>query len=168
MHLRLLSAGFFLAMLAGCFGSLPPAQSHEKILMDGRWVEPRINRNLSRRPEEVYYVYLDSSGNYVRHGTDLHFYLDGQIKLEEHYRDGLLDSVSEFWYPSGAKRGELPYSEGKPDGKALTWYSDGMKESETNWKNGQLDGLSLRWNEKGDLIKKTLWSGNHIDTAGSH
>ena len=71
-------------LFAGCFASLPPPPNREKIrASDGKWVEQRVERNLSRRPMEVYYVYRDSTGNYVRHGTDTHYYLEGQLKMEE-------------------------------------------------------------------------------------
>ena len=157
-----LAIPFFL----GCFASLPPPPNREKIqAFDGRWVEQRVERNLSRRPMEVYYVYQDSNGNYLRHGTDTHYYMSGQVKMEEHYRNGLLDSITEFWHPNGNKRGELPYKDGKPHGRAVTWYPDGKKQSETNWENGLLNGPSLEWDENGNVVKKVVWKDNRVDSA---
>ncbi len=149
--------------LIACAGSSPPKSERERIQApDGKWVEPRILRHFSRRPVEVYYVYRDTSGNFVRHGSDIHYFLDGQVKFEEHYKDGALDSVSEFWYPNGSKEGELPYKHGKPDGKATTWFPDGRKRSEKIWIDGQLDGLATEWDEKGEKKKEVLWRGNKM------
>ena len=165
--LGFLSAGFVLFLLiglAGCAGSAPPPPDRSRIQApDGKWVEQRITRHFSRRPEEIYYVYRDTAGNYIRHGSDTHYYLDGQVKFEEHYRDGQLDSVTEFWYPNGAKQGELPYRDGKPDGKAITWFPNGKKKSEKNWSAGQMNGPSIEWNEKGAKVKEVIWNHNALE-----
>ncbi len=164
MSIRTLCAGALVIHLAGCFGSPPPSPNREKIMSaDGKWLEQRIVRHLSRRPKEIFFVYRDSAGNYIRHGADTRYYLNGQVQMEEHYRGGLLDSITEFWYPNGNKRGELPYSGGKPHGKAMTWYPNGKKESEKNWEQGLLEGLSTEWDEKGAVRNTTLWKQNKIE-----
>ena len=153
-------------LFAACAGSPPPEADKRKIQSpDGKWLEQRIVRHPSRRPEEIFYVYRDSSGSFVRHGTDIHYFLDGQVKFEEHYKDGALDSVTEFWYPNGTKQGELPYLEGKPHGKATTWYPDGRKKSEKTWSRGQLDGPAVEWDPKGQKLKEVRWKENKVDSV---
>ena len=154
-----------LAALSGlciaCSQAPPAPQVPGRIqAADGRWLETRVVRHLSRRPKEVFHVYRDSTGAFIRHGSDTRYYMTGQVKFQEHYRDGLLDSVTEFWYPNGNKQGELPYKDGKPHGKAITWYPDGKKMSEKNWEDGRLQGLSIEWDEKGKKRRETLWNRN--------
>lgn len=153
-------------LFAACAGSPPPEPDRRKIQSpDGKWLEQRIVRHPSRRPQEIFYVYRDPSGNFIRHGSDTHYFADGQVKLEEHYRDGALDSVTETWYPNGTKEGELPFREGKPHGKATTWYPDGMKKSEKSWSRGRLDGPAVEWDHKGQKRKEVLWKENKIDSV---
>ncbi len=151
----------FSAILINCAAPIPKQMQNEKLKsQDGILVERRISRHADGRPEENYYVYQDSLRNYVKHGLDTHYYLNGQIKFEEHYKNGLLDSTTEFWFPNGNKQGELPYQNGKLNGMAITWFPNGKKKSEKKWENGKLDGLDLEWDEKGKLLKKILWKEN--------
>jgi antitoxin component YwqK of YwqJK toxin-antitoxin module len=138
-------------------------QGPERIaLPDGRALERRVSLSFAGRPVEIFYVYKDTSGNYVKHGVHRHFYDYGQLKFTEQFRDGKLDGVSEFWYENGAKQGELHMAGGKPHGKAFSWYPDGRKQSEKNWVEGRLDGLSVEWDRQGNKTSEILWSRNAI------
>jgi antitoxin component YwqK of YwqJK toxin-antitoxin module len=154
-----------LALWAGCASrsrSVAIDPGPERITEEGRTLERRVSLNYSGNPVEIFYVYRDSAGNYVEHGSHRHFYQYGQLKYVEHFRDGKLDGVSEFWYENGAKQGELPMTNGKPNGTALTWYPDGRKKSEKHWVNGQLDGPSIEWDAKGKKTSEILWSRNAV------
>lgn len=148
-------------LLMACSTAKPVAISKEKVLSpDGKWLEERVVLHMSRRPKQVYHVYQDSSGNFIRHGSDRNYYLNGQMKFEEHYREGKLDSITEFWYESGAKQGELPFKDGKPHGMARTWHPNGKKKSEKPWEEGQLHGVSTEWDKQGRKVGEVLWERN--------
>lgn len=150
------------SLLAACAGpkSKPVPLQGQVRSADGRVLEERVELNFRGKPEVVFQVYQDSAGNFIRHGRARHYYLNGQLKFEERYRDGRLDSVTEFWYENGAKQGVLPFKEGKPHGMAVTWHPNGMKKSEKPWVDGKLHGLSREWDKKGRLLEEMRWERN--------
>ena len=154
---------FLLICLACSPAPEPVLPLEKKHLADGKWVEQRIRRFFNRRVEEVYFVYLDSVGNFVKHGSDTHYYMTSQIKFSEQYRDGKLEGISEFWYPNGAKQWELTYNGDRLNGKALTWYPNGKRKTEKNWMDGRLHGVEMEWNKMGKKIKEIQWNHNAIE-----
>jgi hypothetical protein len=134
---------------------------------DGRLLEERVELNFKGKPEVVFQVYQDSAGNFIRHGHARHYYVNGQLKFEERYKDGRQDSITEFWYENGAKQGVLPFKDGKPHGLAVTWHHNGMKKSEKPWVDGKLHGLSREWDRKGKLVGETWWERNAKVTGPS-
>lgn len=155
---------FVIVILAfGCSSTLIAIPVLEQIpVPEGTRLEQRVNRYFNGRPEEVYSVYRDSSGNFLKHGVDFHYFKTGQIEIKENYLHGKLAGISEFWYQNGSKQGELNYSEGKPDGKAISWHANGIKKSEKTWTDGKLNGTEMEWDKKGKLIKKLNWNQNAL------
>jgi len=133
-----------------------------KIFKDGLELESRVSRFKSGTIEEAFYVFRDSSGNFIRHGEDIHFYQNGQIKFKEIYNKGKQEGTSEFWYENGTKQGELSYTDGKPNGKSITWFTNGKKHSEKNWNMGKIDGEEIEFDQKGNKIKEQLWKENEV------
>lgn len=157
------TSALMIVFLASCASkqSKPVPLAQGKVTSpDGRLLEERVVLNFNRKPEELYQVYRDSAGNFIRHGYARHYYLNGQMKFEEHFKEGRLDSITEFWYESGGKQGELPFQGGKPHGLALTWHQNGKKKSEKPWVDGKLHGLSREWDKKGNLIGEQWWEHN--------
>jgi hypothetical protein len=140
------------AMMSGCFGSLPPdPPCSDWRPPDDRPTEVRVTRNMSRRPTEVWRVALDSGGAWVRHGRDVKYFLDGQVKSEETWHMGRLEGAASYWYENGAKEGETNFVDGLPEGISVSWYPTGVRESEKTWKSGKLDGWERRWDARARL-----------------
>lgn len=151
------------ALLAGCFGAPPPdPPCSDWPPPSDRPTEMRITRNLSRRPTEIWRVALDSAGNWVRHGRDVRYFMNGQVKSEETYHLGKLEGMATYWHENGAKQGQSSFLGGLPDGLAISWRADGGRESELSWKSGKLDGWERRWDAKGRLITERLWKENRV------
>jgi antitoxin component YwqK of YwqJK toxin-antitoxin module len=118
-----------------------------------------------------------------REGIYREFYsLGGELRLEETYRDGLVEGVSREWYTNGMKRSETFYRRGKKDGFCRAWYEtgqmmheiwyqhddyhglyqtwrfDGIKELETSYYRGEHHGLFRRWRSGGELESDLLYS----------
>lgn len=146
-------------VLAGCYGSIPPEPPClESPPFDSVATRVRIRRDMSRRPREVWHVRQDSSGSWIRHGRDIHYFLTGQASAIEWYRDGRLDGKASYWHENGALQGEIVYRNGLADGLARTWYDDGRLESERLWKNGRLEGTERTFDRRGRLVREKLWS----------
>jgi len=150
------------ALLAGCFGAPPPdPPCSDWAAPTDRPTEIRITRNMSRRPTEVWREALDSAGDWVRHGRDVKYFLDGQVKAEENWKMGVLDGPADYWFPNGRKQGATVYLHGLPEGRAVSWREDGSIESEKNWKSGKLEGWYRHWNTHGVLDREQFWVENH-------
>lgn len=168
MHIRLsflylttlLAAGI---ILTSCFSSRPPAPNREITLArDGRKIEERITRTLSRRPRKIFHVYKDSISNYIKHGPYTEYYLTGSVKYEAYYNSDKLDSLSVFWYPNGHKQGEIQYQDGLLHGLAQTWHKNGLLHTEKVWSHGKLNGKEVLRDDNGRLIKEIIWKDNKI------
>lgn len=157
IHALLLAA----LTLTGCYGSIPPEPPCQgSPTPDGVAVQVRINRDMSRRPREVWHVRQDSSGSWIRHGRSIHYFLTGQASAIEWYRDGKLDGKASYWHENGAIQGELEYANGLANGLARTWYDNGQLESERPWKLGKLVGTERNFDRRGKLIREKVWQGS--------
>lgn len=152
-----------LSLLSGCFGSIPPEPPcSDSVSSDGKVLEVRLRRNMSRRPVEVWHVYRDSSNNWVRHGRAVRYFLNGQTKSVEWWKDGKLDGPASYWFENGEKAGEILYVAGLADGIARSWYDNGIKESEKTWTQGKLNGKEFHWDRRGRLVLEIDWKVNQI------
>lgn len=160
LHLLPATPLFF---LCGCFGAIPPEPPcFDAVTSDGKILETRLRRNMSRRPVEVWHVYRDSSGNWIRHGRAVRYFLNGQTKSVEWWRDGRLEGPASYWFENGEKQGELTYVAGLADGIARSWHNNGMKECEKTWSQGKLDGTERHWDRRGRLILELTWKANRL------
>lgn len=131
----------------------------------------------------------DENGNLIKiqhftgnepDGTQLVFYSDGNVKLEEFYKNGLRDSLVTIYYPNGQIKTRVEYKNGNfvpnnphrefhPNGKIsgignledgrkiekwTYFYENGLKESEGEY------GTYTYHHDHGDFyfsVKKGLW-----------
>lgn len=150
-------------VLCACYGSIPPEPPCSDVVApDGKPLETRLRRNMSRRPVEVWHVYRDSAGNWIRHGRAIRYFLNGQTKSVEWWRDGKLEGPASYWFENGEKQGEITYAGGLPEGIARSWYDNGVKESEKTWSQGKLEGKELHWDRRGRLILELNWKANRL------
>ena len=161
MRAGLASACF---VLVGCFGAPPPdPPCSDWTAPTDRPTEIRITRNMSRRPTEIWREALDSAGSWVRHGRDVKYFLDGQVKSEETWRMGVLDGTATYWHENGRKQGEATFLHGLPDGRSVSWRADGTIESEKNWSSGKLNGWDRHWDLHGVLDREQYWTDNRLN-----
>lgn len=74
---------------------------------------------------------------------------NGVLIAENRINNGLLDSVSTFYYVTGAKKEQRSYSAGKKQGLWINWSENGTKTAEARFTDGQKDGFWYIWDEKG-------------------
>lgn len=73
----------------------------------------------------------------LRHDKWASFYLSGEPKVEEFYKDDQKDGKHTVWYDNGQKAEEMSFRDGKRHGKAISWNKDGTKRLEIEYQNGE-------------------------------
>ncbi len=120
-------------------------------------------------------LYLKSSGEKLD-GWLVEYYpeenkedsVERQLKSKSRVRGGVLEGISEGWFPSGAKQVEEHFVDGVSHGKRTKWYSSGQKQSEEEIAKGAIHGLVKKWHENGQLAEEmTLVQGKPDGIARS-
>ena len=111
------------------------------------------------------------------------WFRNGQIKLEQHFKEGEKNGSWSTWYEDGIKKSEKTYVTGLIHGLVLhwdekgglryqgnfiadtvtntsmenglitKWFNNGQKKSEQHYRNGKLDGFSNRWYRNGQRLE---------------
>jgi hypothetical protein len=76
-------------------------------------------------------------------------------RYKKQYKDGILNGMSQFWYPNGKLESVEPFVDGKINGNVIRYYRDGQMKSRIPMKNGMRSGGAgeLFWDKNGKLIK---------------
>lgn len=83
-------------------------------------------------------VYFQGNYNIILSGELTHYYIDGSVKKEEKYIDGLRNGKSVCYYPSGSILMETNYSFEVKDGKQITYHPNGKPKREMKFKMDKL------------------------------
>ena len=112
-------------------------------------------------------LYLPHRESYLpiekKHGVQREWYLNGQLKSEEPYRDGVMHGVFKTWSEKGALIGQSTIVEGT--GKLEVYDEEGVLTKEINYQGNRENGLfvsrldypedhriSLVWFKKGERV----------------
>jgi antitoxin component YwqK of YwqJK toxin-antitoxin module len=90
-------------------------------------------------------------------GTTTIFYLSGQKKEQQSYKNGLFDGLWITWNENGQKLAEANYSEGNKHGKWFIWDEKGTLRFEMNYENNQRVGKWTMLDENGKLISEKVY-----------
>jgi len=110
-------------------GSKEAQRSYHSGLKDGKWQlyddtgEKVIARFEYRRD--------------LQHGKWSTFYPSGEQKVEEYYKDNLLDGNHTAWYENGQVAEEVSFRNGRRHGKMIAWNEDGTKKLEIEYQDGE-------------------------------
>lgn len=76
-------------------------------------------------------------------------------RYKKQYKDGILNGMSQFWYPNGKLESVEPYANGKINGDVIRYYRNGQMKARIPMKNGMRSGGAgeLFWDKNGKLIK---------------
>lgn len=74
--------------------------------------------------------------------TRREYYPNGQLEIEETYRNGQLQGARKIWYPDGKLRGRETYVNDSLDGKTEWFYPSGQIEHESYYTRGQHSNVS--------------------------
>jgi antitoxin component YwqK of YwqJK toxin-antitoxin module len=81
-----------------------------------------------------------------------HWFEDGQLSFEYHYKGGVHHGLSRIWYPNGQLWHEHYYINGVIHGLYHVWHENGQLKAEHNYNEGVKTSISKIWNEEGVLI----------------
>jgi antitoxin component YwqK of YwqJK toxin-antitoxin module len=90
-----------------------------------------------------------SAGKIPYTGVLKEFDANGVLVAENRINNGLLDSISTFYYATGKKKEQRAYHAGKKHGLWINWAENGTKIAEARFSDGQKDGFWYIWDEKG-------------------
>ena len=85
------------------------------------------------------------------------FYLSGQKKEQQSYKNGQFDGLWINWNESGQKLAEANYKEGNKDGKWFIWDEKGTLRYEMNYEKGERKGKWVMSDENGKLISEKVY-----------
>ncbi len=85
------------------------------------------------------------------------YYLSGQKKEQQSYKNGLFDGLWITWNENGQKLAEANYKEGNKNGKWFIWDEKGTLRYEMNYENGLRKGKWIMTDENGVLISEKAY-----------
>jgi antitoxin component YwqK of YwqJK toxin-antitoxin module len=80
-------------------------------------------------------------------------YQNGKLAKKNIYKDGVLDGVSETYYPSGELLQQALYEKGSSVGEEKKFYQNGTVMQMTQFKDGK-PVLMQQFDQKGKLLKE--------------
>jgi antitoxin component YwqK of YwqJK toxin-antitoxin module len=113
------------------------------------------------------------------------WYEDGQVKLEEFYKNGEKDGKCAYWYENGEQKSEYNYINGSETGNFIEWHINGNKYREwhsldfldghskdngtlTQWyENGQIKSIEHQ-KDRGNYELIERYENGQIKTQGSY
>jgi antitoxin component YwqK of YwqJK toxin-antitoxin module len=96
--------------------------------------------------------FQSSYKNGKRHGTDVHYWFDGQLFSTTNWKDGKKHGSSVKYYENGQLRFKSIYKDGKDEGTSVGYYKNGQLSSKGTYKDGKEVGPWVYYGEDGTLI----------------
>ena len=90
--------------------------------------------------------------NYLKHGVETNFYIDGKVFSRENYKNGKRDGDYTLYYENGKLR-----IANHIHGLLKLYNEDGKLTTESNYREGEIHGLSKIYNENGVLIEQIAY-----------
>tara|TARA_B100001250_G_C19538642_1_gene673679 strand:+ start:124 stop:708 length:585 start_codon:yes stop_codon:yes gene_type:complete len=91
--------------------------------------------------------------NGKKHGRWIEWH-PNERRLEENYKNGLLDGSVSLFFKNGQKEWRYNYSRGILNGNYTRWYKTGQKAIDGYYENGKESETWFWWNKNGSIIKK--------------
>jgi antitoxin component YwqK of YwqJK toxin-antitoxin module len=89
---------------------------------------------------------------------------NGQLELEETYKDGKLINEKKFYYnDNGQLKDEMTFKDGIPNGPYKRYYDNGQLQDEGTFKDGGIDGPYKVYYENGQLMTEGTYKDNQLE-----
>jgi antitoxin component YwqK of YwqJK toxin-antitoxin module len=93
---------------------------------------------------------------------EIHYYEDGQKKMEGGFKNDARDGQWSYWYPDGKPWSQAVYTEGVPNGLKTVWHETGHKYYEGNMSDNKRVGIWKFWDKNGTFIKEINYDKTNI------
>lgn len=98
------------------------------------------------------------------HGVSEGWYTNGQLEVQEHFRDGVSHGLRIRWYATGTNLSKAMIVEGKLQGTFQRWHENGVLAEQIEMRDGNPDGLSRAYYPSGCLkAEATLQFGKLVE-----
>jgi antitoxin component YwqK of YwqJK toxin-antitoxin module len=94
--------------------------------------------------------------NGLRHGSEIHWYENGQRWVERNYKLGLEEGLQKTWYPDGTPFSFKSFKDGQPNGEFFEWFKDGKISSFVKYVNGT-EVVAKTWTGSGKPFYNYTW-----------
>lgn len=106
--------------------------------------------------------------NGLLHGLSQGWFTNGQLQVEENFREGVSHGTRTKWYSSGVKESEAVIVNGVLQGTYSRWHENGAPSEQVEMVGGRPEGLSLAWfpsrclrarvlTKDGKVVERTFW-----------
>lgn len=86
--------------------------------------------------------------------SEIHYYDDGQKKMEGSFKNDKRDGLWSYWYDDGKLWSQGNYKEGIDHGLKTVWHENGQKYYEGMMTDKKRTGIWKFWNNEGTFIKE--------------
>jgi antitoxin component YwqK of YwqJK toxin-antitoxin module len=91
---------------------------------------------------------------------------NGNLWMEETYKDGKLEGLYREYYESGQLMDEITYKNGLKNGSHKSYHENGKLWTESTYKDGKIDGLYRQYYSEGQLWKESFYKDGNSE--GQH
>ncbi len=88
-------------------------------------------------------------------GVQRSYYADGQVEMEQEYKEGKMEGFVREYYPNGKLAFLQGMTDGKINGDVRAYFEDGTLKGETHYVNNYQDGISKEYYPTG-LVKEEV------------
>jgi antitoxin component YwqK of YwqJK toxin-antitoxin module len=86
------------------------------------------------------------------HGTEKHWYSNGQLGMYRRYNNGIKIDTHRGWWQNGNKKFTYPINKkGRYQGEVKEWYESGQQFKSFNFENGKEKGSQKLWKSDGRI-----------------
>jgi len=88
---------------------------------------------------------------------------NGQLYIENTYRDGKEEGMFEGWHENGQKWKECHYQNGKFEGRYQEWNDNGQKLIDCQYLDGKKEGLYQEWWNNGQKLIESYYLDGKLE-----
>ena len=112
-------------------------------------------RNMVAREGLIYEMGSEHPFSGTVSGRGCEDYRKKAFDFKKHYKNGVLDGDTVFFYPNGKLESKVPYKNGKVNGFMVRYWPNGRPKARIHFVDGMRGGLKgeMFWDEDGHQIK---------------
>jgi len=92
------------------------------------------------------------------------YHANGQIKIEQAYKDGKEEGLSREWYDNGQLKSEYTVIAGEFNGPFRAWYENGQRNVDFTFKNNKRGGVFRTWHENGQQESEITYKNDEVQS----